>query len=127
MACAPAGVPTLRMKLIHALGVGDAPADVGVEGQRAVDGVAFRIARQQFRTGKVEILQTAIETLHRLNRPRPFEVQAGLRVDAAVEGLQVTAELRQIDVLGAVHGENTQRSDDGLSLSERELARISSA
>jgi len=100
-------------ELIDAPGIGDAPADVGVERQCAVDGVALGIARQQFRTRQVEILQTAIEALHRLDRPRPFEVQPGLFVVAAVERLQVLAELRQVNVLGAVHGESAHRRDDG--------------
>src|SRR5262249_23265954 len=97
---------------VHPAGTGDAPADVGVECQRAIDGLALRIARQQFRPRQVEILQAAVETLHRLDWPGPFAVQAGLLVVAAVVGRQRPAELRQVNELGVVHGEETHRGDD---------------
>ena len=48
---------------IHGSCIGDAPADVGVKCEGLVDGVAPRIARQQFRSGKVEVLQAAVKPL----------------------------------------------------------------
>ena len=102
---APSIAPTLRMKRSTAGGVGDAPADVGVDGQRLVDGVALGVAGEQFRPRQVEILQTAVEALNRLDRPGQAKVQTGLRVVGAVVGGHVAAELRQIDEFGAVHGE----------------------
>ena len=63
--------------------------------------------------GRSKYLQAAVEALHRLHRPRQAEVQAGLGVVGAVVGGDAPAELRQVDELGAVHGEDRQRADDG--------------
>ena len=82
----PLDAAHLADEAVHAGGVGDAPADVGVDGQRLVDGVLLGVAGEQFRPRQVEILQAAVEALHRLDRPGQAEVQAGLGVVGAVEG-----------------------------------------
>ena len=99
---------------VHAAGVGDAPADVGVDGERLVDGVLLGVAGEQFRPRQVEILEAAVEALDRLDGPGEAEVESGLGVVGAVEDGDGPAELRQVDELGAVHGEDRQPAhDDG--------------
>ena len=79
ISCAPSIEPTARTKLVGPCRVGDAPANVGVDGQRLVDSVAAGIAREEFGPRQVERLQPAVEALHRLHRPGPFEVQSRTR------------------------------------------------
>src|SRR5437870_2684215 len=88
---------------VDSFDVGDAPADIGADRERLVDGVALGIVRQQFRPGQVEDLEAMIEPLHRLNGPRQFEVQPG--VARPVMRAHRLAELRHIDELGPIYGE----------------------
>ena len=87
--------------------VGDAPAHVGVDGQRLVDRFSFRIAGEQFRAGQVERLETAVEALYRLYGPGPFDVQPRVAAGPVVGG-DVPAGLRPVDVFGAVYSEQAQ-------------------
>ena len=82
------------------------------------------VARQQFRPGQVEVLQAAVEALHRLDRPRPLEVQAGLVVVGAVVGGDVPAELRQVDELGAIDGEQRQPGQEARGADQEDQRKL---
>ena len=90
-------------EFVHSLLIGNAPANIGAGGERLIDGSLVGIAGEQLRARQIEDLQPMIQALHRLDRPRHLEVQAALG-DAVVRGDRL-AELRDVDVFAAVHGE----------------------